>query len=174
MATETRFPSGDDNGWPTGDWTNIDESIAAADAATLETNIDDDVVVIDIGDFAITDADTVTGVQIDIRAKDTGAGGKNSLSVNLDVGGGGLGAVTGANMTNTYATFTFTNALWDLDHSAAELDAMQLIIRANQTGMATAADWQIDAIDVIVTFTPAAGGPEQVLIKRFNNILLRM
>ena len=47
MATELRFPSGDDGGWPTGDFLNIDEGIASADAATLETSIDDDVVVID-------------------------------------------------------------------------------------------------------------------------------
>jgi len=158
MTIETLFPNGDDNGWPTGDWTDIDESIASADGNNLETSIDDDVVVIDLDDSAIVDGDTVNTVTVKIRAKDTGSGGKNQIEVDVDVGGGGLGAIKSASLSNSYATFTFTNALWDLDHTAAQMDAMQLIIRADQTGMGTAADWQIDAIDVEIDYTPAGGG----------------
>jgi len=158
MTIENLFPNGDDNGWPTGDWTDIEESIASADGATMETNIDDDVVVIDLDDSAIVDGDTVNTVTIKIRAKDTGAGGKNQLDVDIDVGGGGLGSIKGGNMTNSFATYTFTNAAWDLDHTASQMDAMQLIIRADQTGMAESADWIIDAIDVDIDYTLAGGG----------------
>jgi len=162
MATETLVPNGDDGGWPTGGFADIDEDFGSPDAATMETSIDDDVVVLDLSPSAIVDGDTVTGISIDIRAKDTGAGGKNQVEIDVDVGGGGLGSVKSGNLTNTFANYNFVNAAWDLDHSAAEMDAMQLIVKADQTGMGTAADWIIDTLRVIATFTPAAGGPPRV------------
>lgn len=159
MATETLVPSGDDNGWPTGNWDNIEETIASADGLTLETNIDDDVVRIDLTDSAITDGDTVNSVTVNIRAKDTGSGGKNSLAVDLVIGGTGQGEVVGGVMNNSYATYTFTDAVnWDVDWTAAQLDGMQLDVRADQTGKAETADWQIDAIDVIIDYTAASSG----------------
>ena len=153
MTIETLFPSGDNNGWPTGDWPNIDESIASADGLTLETSIDDDVVIIDLDNSVITDGNIVNTVIVKIRAKDTGAGGLNSLAVDVNVGGGGLGEIVGSVLNNGYATYTFINALWNLNHTAAQIDAMQLIIRANQTGSIVATNWIIDAIDVDINYT---------------------
>ena len=159
MAVETLFPSGDDNGWPTGDWTDIDEGIAAADAAILGATTDPDVVLIDLDDSAIADADTVNSVTVKIRAKDTGSGGKNFLDVDLFIGGVGQGVVRTAALGNSYATFTLTDAVnWDVDWTAAQLDGMQLQITSIQTGKAVSATWEIDAIDVDVDYTPAVGG----------------
>jgi len=158
MAIETLFPNGDDGGWPTGNAGNIDEGIASADGATLETSIDDDVVIVDLDNTAIVDADTVNSVTVKIRAKDTGSGGKNSLIVDLLIGGVGQGAVTGGNMNNAYATYTFNDVTnWDVDWSAAQLNGMQLHITANQVGKGEAADWQIDAIDVDIDYTASGG-----------------
>jgi len=158
MATEVLYPNGDDNGWPTGDWTDIDESIASADGAVMSTSTEPDTVIIDLDDSAITDADTVNTVTVDIRARSTGSGGRDRLVVDVDVGGGGLGSVNGDNMTGSFATYTFTNAAWDLDHTAAQMDAMQLIITSSQSGMAASADWEIDAIDVTIDYTASGGG----------------
>ncbi len=158
MAVETLFPNGDDNGWPTGDWTDIDESIASADGAVMSTNTKNDVVIIDLDDSAITDADTVNTVTVKIRARSTGSGGRDSLGVDVSVGGAGLGEVDTDGLTGTFATYTLTNSLWDLDHTAAQMDAMQLTITSKQSGMAAAADWEIDAIDVDVDYTASATG----------------
>jgi len=159
MTVETLFPNGDDGGWPTGGFANIDEGIASADGLTYETSIDNDVTVIDLDDSAIADADTVNSVTVKIRAKDTGSGGKNSLIVDLLIGGVGQGPITSGVLNNAYGTYTFVDAVnWDQDWTAAQLDGMQLEITANQTGKGEAADWQIDAIDVDIDYTAAPSG----------------
>lgn len=169
MPVFTRFPSGDDGGWPTGTWEDIDESIASADGAVLATSIDDDVVIIDVGDFDIDDADTVELLFLNVRARDTGAGGKNKIAIDIDVGGGGIfEVVPAANLTNSFVTYTYNNALWDVDWTAAQMNNLQLIIRANQTGMATAADWEIDAIDIEALITLAGGGQVHLLMAQYK------
>lgn len=164
MPIFARFPSGDDGGWPTGTWEDIDESIASADGAVLSTNTGDDVVIIDVGDFDIDDADTVDLVFLNVRARDTGSGGKNKIAIDLDFGGGGILEVVPAdNLTNSFVTYLYGDALWNVDWTAAQMNNLQLIIRAGQTGMPTAADWEIDAIDIEALITLAGGS--QVLLQ---------
>ena len=168
MTIEFLYPSGDDNGWPTNDWTDIEESIASADGVALETGVDDDIVLIDLDNTALTDAHTINSVTVKILAKDTSPGTKNSLVVDLFIGGAGQGPVTSANLTASYGTVTLVDATnWDIDWTAAQLNGMQLQIRANQTGKGEEATWHIDAIDVEVDYTaPAAGSPIPVTVSR--------
>ena len=158
MAIKVLYPNGDDNGWPTGDYLNIDESIASADGLTYATNVDNDTTVVDLDAAGLLDADTINSVTVKIRARDNGAGGNNNLEVDLLIGGVGQGAVLmGVNLTATFTTYTFTDAAWDIDWTSAQLDGMQLSIRSNQTGKGQGADWIIDAIDVDVDYTASAG-----------------
>ena len=57
------------------------------------------------------------------------------------------------------ATYTYTNVLWDSDWTAAQIAGMQLTVQAVQTGKATAADWQVDEIEVDIDYTEASSGP---------------
>ena len=159
MALDTLLPNGDDSGWPTGAFTDIDEGIASADAAVMSTTIDDDVLIVDLTATTITDADTVNSVTVKIHGRSTGSGGKDTFTVDFQIGGVDQGGpqVTG-DLTGSHATYTLTDAAWDSDWTAAQLNGATLKIQATQTGKATAATWEIDAIDVDVDYTPAAAG----------------
>ena len=159
MTVETLLPSGDDNGWPTNDWTDIDNTIATPSGTALETTVDDDVVLIDLTNSVIVDGDTVNSVTVKIRAKDTSVSLKDSLVVDLFIGGAGQGQITSDVLVSTYATYTLVDATnWDIDWTAAQLDGMQLEITANQIGKGESATWHIDEIEVDIDYTAAAGG----------------
>ncbi len=153
MTVDILYPNADDSGWEAGTWDDCNNTIASPSGTPLETSIDNDVVVIDLTSTVIVDSDTVNSVTVKIRAKDTGPGGKNTIEFDVDVGGGGLGTALTPNLTGTYANYDLTNILWDVDHTAAQLNAMQLLVRANQTGMGETADWQIDELEVHVDYT---------------------
>lgn len=158
MATEKLLPDGDDNGWPTGDVVDVDEGIASADGAFMATTIDDDVVIFDLGPSAIVDVDTVTGITIVIRALSTGSGGKDKLAVALRIDGTDRAQVSTPNLSGSFVDYTLNDADWNQDWTAAQMDGAQVRVRADQTGMGTAATWEVDCFDVDVVFTPGNGG----------------
>ena len=52
MAVDTLLPSGDDGGWPTNGWADIDNTIASPSGVALETTVDNDVVIIDFNKYS--------------------------------------------------------------------------------------------------------------------------
>ncbi len=165
MAVDKLLPNGDDSGWPTGAFTDIDEGIASADAAVMSTTIDDDVLIVDLTATTITDADTVNSVTVKIHGRSTGSGGKVTFTVDFQIGCVDQGGpqVT-ADLTGSHATYTLTDAAWDSDWTAAQLNGATLKIQATQTGKPTAATWEVDAIDVEVDYTvPPSGHPRAMV-----------
>jgi hypothetical protein len=161
MTVETLLPASDDSGWVLNSATfdDINNTIAGASGTPYETDVDNDVTVIGLTDVVaaeLDDAATVNSVTVKIRAKDVSVSLKDSLIVDVDVGGGGLGTFNVSVITDTYVTYEYVNALWDLDHTLAQLNAMTLIIVANQTGKGETATWQIDEIEVDIDYTEAS------------------
>ena len=171
MALDTLLPNGDDSGWPTGAFTDIDEGIASADAAVMSTTIDDDVLIVDLTATTITDADTVNSVTVKIHGRSTGSGGKDTFTVDFQIGGVDQGGpqVT-ADLTGSHATYTLTDAAWDSDWTAAQLNGATLKIQATQTGKPTAATWEIDAIDVDVDYTVPPSGHRRAMVHHMKQM----
>ena len=156
MTVETLLPNGV-AGWPTGVVGNIDNTIASASGTFYETSIQDDVATIDLAATVIVDGDTVNSVTVKVHAMTTGAGGKDAITVDVLIGGTPQASQTMTGfLTGSSSTFTFTNALWNSDWTAAQIAGMQLTLTAVQTGKATAADWQVDEIEVDIDYTEAA------------------
>lgn len=159
MAEETLLPNGDNSGWPTGSYLDIDEGIASADANVLSTTTDNDLVIVDLGDSAVVDGDTVTNVTIKIHGRSTGSGGKDSFVVDWLIGGTPQGtAVTTTALTGSHATYTLNDIGWNGDWTASQMDGAQVRVKANQTGRGRAATWEVDAMDVVVTYVGSPTG----------------
>jgi len=160
MTIEIRTPdSTEGGGWENGDHLDVDEGIATPDGNVIDTTIDDDFVDFGFPATTIVDADTVNGIDIKIRAKRTGSGTLDTITITLVIAGGPKAAVISGVLGDAFATFTFSDATWDDDWTAAELDGAEIRVRSTQTGMPTAATWEIDAIDNETDFTAADGGP---------------
>lgn len=157
MAEDRLFPNGWDSGWPTGAVANIDEGIASADGLNISTNVDDDSVLLDLTATAVVDADTVTAVDIVVRAKYTG-GGDNSIGVEWLVGGSVQGSEQSASLTTSYQNLNISDANWDADWTATQLNGSQIRLYARQTGKPTAYSVEVDAIDLVITYTLAPTG----------------
>lgn len=173
MATDTLYPNGDDGGWPTGSYLDIDESTGSPDAAVLSTTVDDDIVIIDLDATAVSDADTVTSVDIVIRGRSTGASGKDTFTVDLLIGGTPQGTtyVTPA-LSGSHANYTATGTTqtWTTDWTQTQLNGMQVQVQATQTGKGTAATWEVDAIDVVVNYTAASTGHPRAGVHHLNQM----
>ena len=171
MALDTLLPNGDDSGWPTGAFADIDEGIASADAAVMSTTIDDNVLIVDLTTTTITDADTVNSVTVKVHGRSTGSGGKDTFTVDFQIGGVDQGGpqVT-ADLTGSHATYTLTDAAWDSDWTAAQLNGATLKIQATQTGKPTAATWEIDAIDVDVDYTVPPSGHRRAMVHHMKQM----
>jgi hypothetical protein len=159
MASDKLLPNGDDSGWPTGTFADIDEGIASADGSVMSTTVDDDVLLLDLTATAVADADTVTQVDIVVRAREgAGSAGNNRVGAILVIGGVEQGTEqSSANMTTTFANYTFNVAGWNSDWTQAQLNGAQVRIWARQVGKAESATWEVDAVDVDITYTAAGG-----------------
>ena len=126
--------SGWNAGWPSGFVTNVDEATNVADGSTVATTIANDAVVFDLSDSFLTNANTITGVTVTVRAQFTGdkiaVGG---LDVELLIGGVSQGTDTVA-LTTLMANYVASKAGWDQDWTAAELDAMQVRVTRHTPG----------------------------------------
>lgn len=165
MATETLLPDGtySGTGW-TGAGSNITEGIASADGSVIQSDSDGEADVVTI-DFAnpvdITDADTVTQVDVYYRGRVQTNGGDENFDVDLLIGGTPQATVSGTpgELTATLANFGPINTgLWNSDWSLSQLQSLQVSLVGAQTGMPTANVWEIDTLEVVITYTPAATG----------------
>ncbi len=168
MATEILQPNGDFAiNWTrvpadTSNFSAVDEGSAAPDDAdkltTAAKNVADE---FDFEDSALVDADTITRVDVKVRARVTG-GGANEIQADLIIGGVSQGTVNQALVnSDPFATFTLNLAAWNSDWTAAQLDGMRVIVKSIQTGMPTASDWEVSVVEAIVTYTPSgpSGAP---------------
>ena len=160
-SPETLLPNADDSGWPTGTFADIDNTIASPSGTFMSATTDPDVLIIDVGDSEVVDGDTVTNITINMWANVIGTGGKDDLTVDLLIGGVAQGtAVTHSSVGSTLSNLSSNDVGWNVDRSAADMDGLQVRITTGQRGMGAAATYQIDELEVIVTFTGGGGGPD--------------
>lgn len=164
MATEILQPNGDFAiNWTrvptnTSNFSAVDEGSGAPDDADKITAADNNITdEFEVQDSARVDADTITRVDIKVRARATG-GGNNSIQAQLVIGGVSQGNVQQALVNDDpFTTFTLNTAGWNSDWTAAQLDGMRVIVKSIQSGMPTSAGWEVSMVELIVTYTP--GGP---------------
>lgn len=145
MPTEQLEPTGGDGGWTSGDWTDL----LANDDGFMETTIEDDEVIIDFSNSAVKDDDTVTKVYVFIRhQKGTGSGSTCQIGIEIDVGGGPIGSISQPLVEDTWQLFQYSTVLWEVDWTAAEMDNLQVIFRADRAGMPSSNTWRMDRVYV--------------------------
>ena len=159
MALETLVPDGDDAGWNSGGFADVDEGVPGDDDTTKVTEVaKNNTIIFDLGDSALEDADTINSVKIDVRMRCDLASGDSLFQFDILIGGTPQGT-TNQVPTSSWASYLgLTNVAWDTDWTAAQLDGMQVSVRSIQTGMPTTDLWEVTAIDVIIDYTAAAGG----------------
>ncbi len=165
MATETLFLDGTFSGigW-TGTGTDIDEGITGADGNEISSDSDgeDDAVTLDFADIVdIVDADTVTRIDLEIRARVTTQGDdENFNGVDLLISSSGLGEslTTSGTLTSSHANYSLNGALWNTDFTVTQLNTLQVVLSPNQSGMPTANVWHIDTAEVVITYDLAPTG----------------
>ena len=170
MATEvlliSRIDIGD--GW-TGSNFDIDEGIAAADGLEMSTTSDGESedCILGVGLSSLTDADTITRVDIEVRGRVTTDGGDETFDVQLRMGSIKIGnpAVTGLLTTSHANSGKLNDVLWNVDWTALELDGMQVSLIGRQQGMPTPNTWHFDCGEITITYTPAAGGAVAGILK---------
>ncbi len=164
MAEESLLPNGDDAGWTTGGWDDINELVSAAnDSDFIQTATDGEgeVIDLDLVDSALADADTITSVEVNLRAIRDTAGVGGFLTVALLIGGASQGNAVTTALTESFADYLLLNNVgWDSDWTAAELDGMQIRVTASQSGKAVPVQMSVSALDVLITYTPASAGPD--------------
>ncbi len=159
MAGELLVPNGDDSGWTSGAFGDIDEEIANVDGALMLTTVNPDVVILDLSASAVVDADTVTEITIDLWARVVGIGGKDDIVVDLLIGGVAQGAgVTHTSVGGTLGLLSATLTEWDVDRSASDMAGMQVQLSSVQRGKGEDATYEVDAVDVNVTYTLGSSG----------------
>lgn len=159
MATEILNINGWDSGWPTGSVANVDEAIAGADGALISTTTENDTVLLDLTSTVIADADTVNAVDITVRCREgAGSAGNNDIGVEFLIGGSVQGSQRDtAQLTTSFQNLSVSDVAWDSDWTAAQLNGAQVRLDAKQSGMPSSATWEVDCIDVVIDYTPAAG-----------------
>lgn len=162
MATETLRPNGDNAGWSTGGWADVDEGMPGDDDTTKVTETARNTAMLfDLTASAITDADTVNSVTVEMRARCDLASGDSDIAVQIYIGGVAQGAQVQLGVTSSWASYTGLNdAGWNSDWTAAQLAGMQVEIDTTQGGMPTTDLWEVSAIDVIIDYTPAPLGDD--------------
>lgn len=161
MTTEYLVPNGDDisaGDWSTGTYADIDNGILGGTPDSNEVtsgNGEGLVLNLDLTDSAITDADTVTGVDIRVHAYSLGDPDDNIL-VDLLISGSPVGTQqeTG-HLTTTPTTYLMQHAGWDSDWTASELDGMQVRLTTEQGGMPEVVDIRVREVEVDITYTEA-------------------
>lgn len=146
-----------DSGWTTGVIGDVDEAIAAADGAAIAATVKNDVAVMGLTASVVVDADTVTAVDVVVRARTTGSA-DDILGVELRIGGIVQGSrQDSASLTASFVNYTFSDVAWDADWTEAEMDGMDIRLHARQSGMPGTAGHEVDCGDIDVVFTPAGG-----------------
>ncbi len=171
MAIETLVPNGDDAGWASGGWDDINEGVPGDDDTTKVTETaKTQTIIFDLVNSALEDGDTINSVTIDARLRCDLASADSVFRFDLLIGGTPQG-LTDQVPTSSWATYTgITNAAWDVDWTAAQLDGMQVSVISRQTGMPTTDLWEITALDIVIDYTPAATGQLHSHHKNLNGL----
>lgn len=156
-------PDGDDAGWDSGGWADVDDTLgdSGQDSDFVAETTKGTTMLFDLTPSAVVDADTVNTITIKLRAR-TGGSGTDILGVELLIGGVSQGLTDTAALTGSFAQYDVTNAGWDADWTAAQMDGAQVRVTADQTGMPAATGHEVSVINVEVDFTEAGGGPTPV------------
>ena len=160
MAQEILYPNGDDSGWATGAYTDIDEGTdSPSDADMISTAADGEgeVMVLDLDDSALGDGDTITSVDIVVRNRESLPVG--NIAVRLLIGGADQGSA-GTTSSSNFHTDQLNVAGWNVDWTAAQLNGAQVSLTAAQIGMPSAEQFDVSALQVEVNYTPAVAGGE--------------
>lgn len=178
MAIERLLPNGDDAGWTSGGWADVDEGIASTDddttkvvSGTTATPVaEGSTLNLDFAATALSDSDTITRVAFDIRATtDDVSSGKTDLTVQLIIGGAAQGAAVNLDLTSGWATFSDVNDIgWNSDWTEAQLNGAQVRLITAQAGMATDDVWEVSTVDMVVTYTAGGGGGSIAPIARHH------
>ncbi len=177
MAEDRLFPNGDDGGWNTGGFGDIDETLALfsdsdfiADGTPGTPVAEGGVVVLDLTSTIVVDADTVTRIDVIFRARDGNASALNSISVDLLIGGVPQGSAVSQNTDASFTEYTANDTGWNVDRSASDLNGMQIRLTTTQTGMPTDDNWDVSVMDVVITYTPSAAGQLHSHHKNLNGL----
>lgn len=157
MAAEKLNFNTYDSGWTSGVIGDVDEAVAAADGAIIATTIKNDTALMGLDASVVVDSDTVNTVDVVVRARTNGSG-TDSLGVELLVGGIVQGVRQDIVLTGSFQNLTFSDAAWDADWTAAEMDGMEILLHARQAGMPTTAGHEVDCGDIDVDYSPAGAG----------------
>lgn len=161
MATDTLVPNSDDSGWDTGSFADVDEGVLTPDddATKVVETSRNTTMLFGLTSTVVVDADTVTNISVDVRARSDKASSNSNLGIEILIGGVVQGAQQTVTLTTSWAsTFGTNDAAWNVDRTAAQLNGMEVQIESVQGGMPTADVWEVSAIDVVITFTEAAAG----------------
>lgn len=161
MATETLNINAINEVWSgaSGAATDIDEPIASADGNLYGPGAQGDGAEFGLTNpVSITDADTVTNVSVTVRLKKGGGAGQEQAEIRFLIAGDQQGQVTTGNLTTSFANYGPLNlSPWNFDWTLAELQDAEFRVTPLQSGMPGTNAVDIDCMDVVVTFTPAAG-----------------
>ena len=173
MATTYYYPNGNDGGWVVSTNTNcddgfnpgngLDNDVTGPNDTTFITCDDEagDILNLDTGvgsgEHAIVDGDTITQVQIKVRATLNASDADSNLQVDLIIGGTAQGTQqeTG-HLTGSFVTYTLSTTGWDSDWTAAQIAGMQVRLTSEQGGMPSAYDVDVSEVEVIITYTAGA------------------
>ena len=166
MANEYLVPNGNDGGWDTSNHANIDNgglapgSSGSADDGTVVNETTEGIALnLDLTDGVITDGDTVTQVDIYIRAQNNGGASNDQIDVDLLIGGTPQGTQfnTGTLSNGSWTTYTANGATqgWTTDWSASQMDGMQVRLTSAQIGMPEATAIEVSEVEVYITYTVA-------------------
>jgi hypothetical protein len=163
MAFERLLPNVDDGGWVTGTFDDINQGVnQPTDGNVMATVVKGDAVVLGFTASAVVDADVVTQVGFRVRARTTGSG-TDTLGIAY------LGTeVATDQLTSTFTDYFLTSGSWNVDRTAAQMDATQIIMWARQQGMPTAVGHEIAELEMLVTYDPATPVFGQIVQKDFG------
>jgi len=177
MATELMLPNGDSaNNWDVGTFADVNQGVDTPNDTLLmsDASLEGAVVIFDMDDTAITDADTVTNVTIRTRAH-RGTNANDSLGVDLLIGGITQGSQVARALGTGFDDVDSNDSGWNVDWTASQLDSLTARLTTLQTAMPSVVDITLSELEVVITFTPAAApAPFLPFFNRKTNILLRM
>ena len=164
MADVTILPDGitKNSGWATNGLAEIDEGIAGADGSVMSTDSDgeNENFTLDFASPGLSDGDTITQCDVIIRHGTGGVDTDSILDVAFLIGTVEQGVTQNPPNRTSLTNDTVNHSGWNTDWTAAQIDGVQLLITAAQTGMPAAERWDIDAIEIFITYTPAAANQE--------------
>jgi len=159
MATEVLLPNADSvNNWDAGTFADVNQGVDTPNDSLLMTDgsNEGEIVTFDMDDSALADADTITNVTIRTRAE-RGANDNDSLGIDLLIGGSVQGSQVDRTLPATFDDVDSNDVGWNSDWTASQLDGLQVRLTTLQAAMPAVVDITVSEVEVVITYTPAAG-----------------